>query len=62
MIQAWNEETGELLVDQPLPTEKQALQDCLGPLRAQGPFCLLMEAPGFAGGSLGSGGRPGSAR
>lgn len=49
MIQALNDETGELLVDQPLPAEKQALLDCLQPLREQGAMRLVMEACGFAG-------------
>lgn len=49
MIQAFNDETGELLVDEPLPAEKQALLDCLQPLQQLGPMRLVMEACGFAG-------------
>ena len=49
MLQALNDETSELLVDEPLPAEKEALLDCLTPLREQGSMRLVMEACGFAG-------------
>lgn len=49
MVLALNDETGELLVDQALPAEKEALLDCLTPLQAQGSLRLVMEACGFAG-------------
>jgi transposase len=48
-VQALDDRTGELLVDKPLPAEKQALLDCLSPLRERGEMRLVMEACGFAG-------------
>lgn len=49
MLRALNDQTGELLLDEPLPAEKQALLDCLTPLREQGDLRLVIEACGFAG-------------
>jgi transposase len=49
MLQALNDETGELLVDERLPAEKEALLACLTPLREHGDLRLVIEACGFAG-------------
>jgi transposase len=49
MILAVNDDTGEVLLDEPLPAERDALLDCLRPLQEQGPLRLVMEACGFAG-------------
>lgn len=49
MVQALNDATGELLVDEPLPSERQALLDVLTPLGELGPMRIVMESCGFAG-------------
>jgi transposase len=49
MVQALNDATGELLVDEPLPSEKQALLDVLAPLGQLGSMRIVMESCGFAG-------------
>jgi transposase len=49
MLQALDDQTGELLLDERLPAEAEALRDCLQPLRVRGEVRIVMEACGFAG-------------
>jgi transposase len=49
MLQALDDQTGELLVDEPLPSEKQAILDCVAKVQDRGSIRFVMEACGFAG-------------
>src|SRR5260370_32102936 len=48
-LNALDDQTGEICLDQEVPSERQALLDCLEPLRERGPLRLIIEACGFAG-------------
>jgi transposase len=48
-LYALDEATGEICLDQAVPSERQALLDCLAPLRDRGELRLVLEACGFAG-------------
>lgn len=48
-LYALDDATGEICLDRELPSERQALLDCLEPLRDRGPLRLVLEACGFAG-------------
>jgi transposase len=48
-LHALDDQTGEICLDQDLPSERQALLDCLTPLRERGKRRLIIEACGFAG-------------
>ncbi len=48
-LNALDDQTGEICLDQEVPSERQALLDCLEPLRERGPMRLIIEACGFAG-------------
>lgn len=48
-LYAMDEATGELLLDEAVPSERQALLDCLEPLRDRGGMRVVLEACGLAG-------------
>ena len=48
-VKSMDDATGELLLDAPLPAEKEALLDCVRPLHARGPMRFVIETCGFAG-------------
>jgi transposase len=48
-IHAMDDQTGEILFDDSLPSERQVLRDCLEPYRERGQVRLVLEACGFAG-------------
>jgi transposase len=48
-LYALDDATGEICLDQAVPSERQALLDCLAPLRERGDRRLVLEACGFAG-------------
>jgi transposase len=48
-LYALDDQTGEVCLDQAVPSERQALLDCLAPLRERGELRLVLEACGFAG-------------
>jgi transposase len=48
-MHALDDQTGEICLDQAVPSERQALLDCLTPLRDRGDLRLVLEACGFAG-------------
>jgi transposase len=48
-IHALDDETGEVLFDEALASERQALRDCLEPFGKRGRMRLVLEACGFAG-------------
>ena len=48
-LHALDDQTGEICLDQDVPSERQALLDCLEPLRERGDLRLIIEACGFAG-------------
>src|SRR5947209_3299708 len=55
-LHALDDQTGEICLDQAVPSERQALLDCLTPLRERGELRLILEACGFAGITLPAGG------
>jgi transposase len=48
-LHALDDQTGEICLDRAVPSERQALLDCLTPLRDRGELRLILEACGFAG-------------
>jgi transposase len=48
-LYALDDQTGEICLDQAVPSERQALLDCLAPLPERGDLRLVLEACGFAG-------------
>lgn len=48
-VKAMEDLSGEILVDQALPSEKEAMLDCLRPLCERGSLRIAMETCGFAG-------------
>lgn len=48
-LYALDDQSGEICLDQAVPSERQALLDCLAPLRDRGDLRLVLEACGFAG-------------
>jgi len=48
-LYAMDDTTGELLLNEEVPSERQALLDCLEPCRGRGDLRLVLEACGFAG-------------
>lgn len=48
-LYALDDMTGELLLNEEVPSERQALLDCLAPCQGRGGVRLVLEACGFAG-------------
>src|SRR5436305_13044132 len=48
-LNAFDDTTGVVLLDQNLPSEREALLDCLRPLQGRGALRLVLEACGLAG-------------
>jgi transposase len=48
-LYALDDQTGEVCLEREVPSERQALLDCLAPFRDRGPLRLILEACGFAG-------------